>query len=544
MMKINRRLFAAGAASVAATLAGPAAAARRRPQLPDAIAAMRRATRFMTDKVAVRGGYVWTYLPDFSRRWGELEAKPTMVWVQPPGTATMGHAFLDAYNATGEEMYWRAAEAAADALAAGQHPSGGWNYMIDFAGDASLAGWYDTVGRNAWRLEEFQHNHGNATFDDAGTAEAATLMLRMVASKRGDKFRPALDRAIKFVVDAQYPMGGWPQRFPLAQPADYTAHITFNDDVAGENIKFLVLCYRALGDEALRPVLDRAMRAFVVTQQPAPQAGWGLQHNLADLTPAAGRTYEPVALSTHTTAQNVAQLMNFYEMTGDVSYIARVPEALAWLAAVALPADGVKDGRTHPTFIEIGSNKPLYVHRFGSNVVNGAYFVNNDPAGVIAHYSQTRAIDLAGLTARYEALKGKTPAEATVDSPVWPNSEIPRFFTLTPIELRGLKKNRGLDPAAMPSEARVREIVASLNADGYWPSPLNETSRPYTGPGGATAAPGDFSQTLAGDASDTSPFRTNTPMVGISAATFVRNLAVLIQYVENGEGTVQRRWFD
>ena len=32
----------------------------------------RRATRFMTDKVAFDGGYVWCYLPDFSRRWGEL----------------------------------------------------------------------------------------------------------------------------------------------------------------------------------------------------------------------------------------------------------------------------------------------------------------------------------------------------------------------------------------------------------------------------------------------------------------------------------------
>ena len=64
---------------------------------------MKRATTFMVEKVSTNGGYVWAYLPDMSRRWGEIEAKPSMVWVQPPGTATMGHLFLDAYHATGDE---------------------------------------------------------------------------------------------------------------------------------------------------------------------------------------------------------------------------------------------------------------------------------------------------------------------------------------------------------------------------------------------------------------------------------------------------------
>ncbi|MDX2235107.1 MAG: pectate lyase [Hyphomonadaceae bacterium] len=545
MMTLNRRLFAAGAASIAATLAGPAAAAtRRRPQLGDAIAAMRRATRFMTDKVAVRGGYTWTYLPDFSRRWGELEAKPTMIWVQPPGTATMGHAFLDAWHATGEETYWRAAEAAADALVAGQHPAGGWNYMIDFAGEASLAQWYETIGANAWRLEEFQRHAGNATFDDATTTEAATLLLRLVVVKRNDKYRPALDRAIKFIVDAQYPSGGWPQRFPLAETADHTTFVTFNDDVAGENIKFLTLCYRSLDDAALMPVIRRAMDVYMAAQQAAPQAGWALYHTVDDLKPAAGRSYEPAALATHVTAANVAQLMTFYTMTGDAKYLGRIPEALAWLESVALPADEVKDGLTHPTFVELGTNKPLYVHRFGSNVVNGQYFANSDPAGVISHYAQTRAIDVAGLKARYEALKAKSPAEASVDNPLAFGGGLPRFFTLTSIELDGLKNNRGVDPAAMPSEARVREIIAMLNDEGFWPTPLTETSRPFTTAGSATVAPGDFSRTRVGDATDTSMFDTNTPQIGISAATYVRNMAILAQYVDNGEGPVQKRWFE
>jgi hypothetical protein len=35
---------------------------------------MLKATRFMVEEVSTNGGYVWCYMPDFSRRWGEMEA--------------------------------------------------------------------------------------------------------------------------------------------------------------------------------------------------------------------------------------------------------------------------------------------------------------------------------------------------------------------------------------------------------------------------------------------------------------------------------------
>ena len=112
---------------------------------------------------------------------------------------------------------------------------------------------------------EFQHYYGNATFDDAGTAVASQLMLRMYPGKSATRFLP-LQKAIDFVVKAQFgpeygiANGGWPQRFPhfpgavssmplpnvgKSRPAalpvwpidgDYTLHVTFNDDVMGENI--------------------------------------------------------------------------------------------------------------------------------------------------------------------------------------------------------------------------------------------------------------------------------------------------------------------
>lgn len=57
---------------------------------------------------------------------------------------------------------------------------------------------------NGWRLEEFQHYYANATFDDAATAVASQLMLRMYLEKKDPVYLAATEKAIKFIVDAQF----------------------------------------------------------------------------------------------------------------------------------------------------------------------------------------------------------------------------------------------------------------------------------------------------------------------------------------------------
>lgn len=51
------------------------AGAQKNIPASDIKVAMMKATRFMVEKVSNRGGYLWNYSPDFSRCWGELEAK-------------------------------------------------------------------------------------------------------------------------------------------------------------------------------------------------------------------------------------------------------------------------------------------------------------------------------------------------------------------------------------------------------------------------------------------------------------------------------------
>jgi hypothetical protein len=539
MPVLNRRALLSAAAATAVASATPVLAQAAAPDRAAILNTMKRAAAFMTDEAAVGGGYVWQVLPDFSRRWGELEAAPTMIWVQPPGTATMGHLYLDAYHATGDEQFYTAARAAADALVKGQHPSGGWNYVIDTVSEDNLRRWYDTYGKNAWRMEEFQRYYGNATFDDAGTAEASQLMLRMYLEKKDRRYKAPLDKAIAFVLDSQYPNGGWPQRYPRVENgglhghADYTGYITFNDDVAGENLEFLLYAYQSLGDRRLLDAIHRGMDIYVATQQPMPQPAWGLQHFPDSLKPAGARTYEPQAFATHTTAANIRSMIGFYRLTGDRKYLERLPEALHWLDQVATPAALRAPGRTHPTFVLEGSNTPVYIHRKGSNSTNGQYYADANPNDVIGHYGSFRNLDTAALRADYEAAAALSPEEARRTSPLSARAgllALPKYFTLRDVSIwdMGADARRA---AATPAD-RVARTIGALNPRGYWPSLLTTTSNPYIGEAPAAVTGGEYRVTRVGDLWDTSPWTTDFPVEGVSTAVFIKNMGDLIEALE------------
>jgi hypothetical protein len=546
--------------------------------------AMRSAVRFMDEHVSYRGGYVWAYLPDLSVTWGEMEAKRTMCWIQPPGTPTAGHSFLDAYHATGDELFYKAAERTAHALIAAQHPAGGWNYIYDFAGERSLKHWYETIGANGWRLEEFQHYYGNATFDDAGTAVSSQFLLRMYLEKRDRRLRGPLYKAIDFVTRAQFgggvADGGWPQRYPpypgsvssmpLPNPqqlppgatqgmedGDYTGHVTFNDDVAGENIKFLLMCVVGLGETRLMEPVQRAMQCLQRLQQPAPQAGWGLQHLAQDRAgrpagaPAGARSYEPRSLATHTTQTNVLQLFNYFRLTGDRSYLARVPEAIAWLNSCKLTPEMIADnpllvGRTHPTFIELATNQPRFVHRYGSNIWNGAYYFDHDHRATPSHYSAGRNINIGNLQTIYDQLASMSDAaiaEMTAGSPLKTTAprSLPKYFSLREVDFPDLFAGATMTSPTV-TEEQAQAVVDALGSKSYWLSPIAFVTNPHQGNGPSTPYTGDaYRSKHVGDIYDTSPYDPLDPPqiepyeprprpLGISTSDFVANLGKLIAF--------------
>lgn len=512
----------------------------RRPD-PDRriLGAMKQATHYMMDVASYRGGFVWSYLPDFSRSWGELEAKRTMAWIQPPGTPSVGHLMLDAYHATGDEYYYEAAERIAAALIWGQLPCGGWNYVFDFAGENSLKEWYATVGKSAWRLEEFQHYYGNSTFDDGGTMEAAKFLLRIYVEKYDPTFRPALEKVIGLVLESQYPCGGWPQRYPLRYDhpfqgkPDYSSFVTLNDDVIPDNIEFLIQCYQALGMQNLKEPILRAMNCVITLQQGVPYAGWGDQYTVEDLQPAHARSYEPRSVNTGTTARIVRALLDYYRLTGDTKYLSGIPAALDFIESVRLPESEVgrwgrpsrdPDAILVPRFIDPDDGRPHYVHRKGSNVVNGTYYTDRDIANTIAHYSSAATINVKALRKAYEEVLALSREEATAGSPLLCTTEVkldPYYYKPRP--------GRGYSP--QPS---IDELIGSLTAEGYWLSPIRQISHPYRPiptmePSDAT----EYKQTMVGDEYDTSPYTPEEPVMGISTQTFITNMTRLIGALQN-----------
>jgi hypothetical protein len=498
---------------------------------PEAVkAAMRRATAFMTDKVAVNGGYVWSYLADFSRRWGEMEGYSTMIWTQAPGTPEMGQIFLDAYRATGEDVYYQAAVKAADALIAGQHPSGGWNYIIDTAGEASLRRWYETIGKNGWRLEEFQHYYGNATFDDHATVECGRFLLRLHLEKGEPRFRASVDKAVGFVLDSQYPNGGWPQRYPRmgqfqnhGRP-DYTGYITLNDEVAEENIGFLLLVLQQLRDERVRAPLIRAMELIIALQQPRPTPGWAMQYT-PDLKPSGARTYEPRSITPHGSAAAIGQLLDYYQLTGERKYLARVQEAIDWIASVEIPADKrPADGRNFYRNYDPETGRLIGTHRRGSNAQNGEYWSDFDTTDTRAE----KHIDVAALRRRYERVAAMTPEEATRNSALMGRGP----SLLPPYVITRDVGGSDLNVTAGPAHSEgIAELVASLNAEGYWPVELRTTSHPYRGDGPPTPPPGFVDRGQVGDDWDTSPFTEPSGPMGISTGAYINNMGRLIRFV-------------
>lgn len=451
----------------------PLQAAKPRGLSDDAVrAAMKKATTFMVEQVGNEGGYLWNYAPDFSRVWGELECKPSMMWIER-GTPAMGNIFLDAWHATGDEYYLKAAEQAAAALIWAQLPCGGWNYMADFAGEASLKNWYETVAKGyQYCAQEHLHYSGNATFDD-GTIDAAGFLLRIYAERWDPRYRPAIDKAIDFMIESQYPVGGWPQRWPLRD--DYSSFITINDGVHTGNIRFLLDCWQILGEERVLEPIRRAMSCVLVLQGGKPQAGWAMQHQLdLNYSPGHARDFEPRGWAATATAEMIGNLMMFYRWTGDSKYLARIPDAFEFLESiqygpemVAFFKQNLREGQILcPTFVEVGTGKPLYLHR-----ADGKYRVDYDPNDLITHYRSYRTINIGPLKEQYEALLKMPLEEATADSPFLGDKAQQRRYPLYCSRGSGVQEDK---------EA-VQALVNALDSKPYWPGKLPGVSHENPG---------------------------------------------------------------
>lgn len=454
---------------------------RQKISSSDITYAMMKATRFMVDSVSYHGGYLWNYSPDFSRCWGELEAKPSMIWIEA-GTPAMGETFLNAFQVTKDPYYLKAAKEVANAIIWGQHPSGGWPYMLDFAGETSLKDWYQKVNKGYIHCaQEHAHYYGNCTFDDATTYDCGMFLLRLYLITMNPLYKYSVDKCLDFVIESQYPIGGWPQRYPLrydyvkGDKEDYTSFITFNDGVHTNNINFLLSCYILLGENRALEPIKRAMTCVIALQGGKPQAGWGMQHKLdLNYTPGHARDFEPAGYAATATAEMCHNLMTFYQWTGDTKYLARIPEAFDFLESIKYTDEqirqlgkSIKPGQILcPTFVEIGTNKPLYLHRDSLH-----YWVDYDFHNLITHYSSTRTINLQALKDEYSHLISISKEQAIKDSPFL--EDTPFAKELKEQIIQGYSKHK--------DTSNIEELINIIKKKNYLPGKLPGVSKENPG---------------------------------------------------------------
>jgi len=492
--------------------------------------AMKNATRFMVEKISVNGGYASLYLPDLSRRWTELEAYKTQIGVfsHSTGTVAMGNLFLDCYESTGDEYYYQAAVKAARALIFGQLPCGGWNYIIDFGGDRSLKNWYNTIGKNAWGWDEYNHYYGTATFKDGSTEEPAMFLLRIYLKKLDPQFKPALYKAIDFIIESQDILGGWPQRYPqksdkqfiFGGKPDYTSHYVFNrKDVTWRNIKFLIQCYKSLGDERFLDPIQRGMNFYIITQQGNPQGGWGLQYDM-ELKPTYARQYEPTSLSPGQTSDNIMLLIQFYKYTGDKKFLSRIPDAIQWLKSCRLPELETDGGKyTHPVFIDVGTNKALYAHRKGHGIIDGHYWVDYNAEPPLLHYGHKTKIDIEKLKEEYNTVSTLTIEKATENSPLLEIADSSHYYFKDFFEPDYFLRQK-------VNESQVDTIIKSLDSQYRWLSRHEWISHPYT-----ISKTGMESNTAPLSTEDGAQIRDSSDQQYISTEVYIKNMDLLIDYI-------------
>jgi PelA/Pel-15E family pectate lyase len=461
------------------------------PNRDSVLATMKKSTMFMMNTVSNRGGFLAKYTEDLSEQWGEVPARRSMVWVQKPGTVGVGQTLLEAYRTTQDEVFLDAAKECAQALIWGQLPSGGWNYFIDFDPEGTAA-WYEEIGAKAWGWEEFYHFHGNATFDDDVTAGAAVFLLDLYTLTLDPAYREPVMKVVEGMLASQYPVGGWPQRFPVRESPDgaghteYTAYHTFNDGVIVGNIHFLWKAHQQLGLSACKEAALRGMYFVMISQTGTPQAGWGQQYDL-NLKPAGARNYEPAGLCPSTTASNIRHLQDFYGRTGDRRFLRGIPDALDWLDAARLPEGHSTEGHTHAQFVEVGTGKPLYAHREGTSMETGRYWVDYEPGNFPGHYGMQLRLDVEALRKEHERVDALSPEEAAKE---W-----------------AAKQQPARKPAAVTGDA-VQGLLDSVNERGAWIEDLSMPDhRDWKG--------------LPRHA-----FR------GISTRTYCNNMKILMQYVD------------
>ncbi len=277
----------------------------------------------------------------------------------------------------------------ADIFLSYQTPTGGWSKAVDYNQGPRTPGthWTSQSGRG-W--------HYSGTLDNRATTEQIGLLAQVYAVTGRDAYRQGALRGVRWLLDAQFPGGGWPQVYPL-QPGYHEA-ITLNDDAMVHALEVLMEVSQgnapyefvdsSLQDEAKAAVeagLACLFRAQIVIDG-APTV-WCAQHDPLTLQPIAARIKEPASLSGGESAAVVKFLMR---QAPDTPQARRsITAALAWFDAAKLTdLKRTKNAAGKTDYVDDPDSSEVYWARFYDLRTQEPVFAGADDGIIYASYSE------------------------------------------------------------------------------------------------------------------------------------------------------------
>ncbi|WP_299595432.1 pectate lyase [uncultured Microbulbifer sp.] len=262
----------------------------------------------------------------------------------------------------------------AENLLSFQTPSGGWSKRTDMG-----------VPREKGYLFGVEKNYV-PTFDNLATSTQFWVMVNACNALDEARYCDSAARALKYILIAQYPNGGWPQTFPLR--GRYHDYITYNDTAITSLLTIVAAAATddprlAFVSDDLRELsvssLQRALKMVAATQVEVngKPAIWGAQHHADTFEPAAARAFEPVALATSESADLVLFLMTLEHPPTSIQE--SIENAIAWFESHRIDGLRYRRGGRLPSlvpeqgadplwarFYDIDSDRPVFGDRDGA----------------------------------------------------------------------------------------------------------------------------------------------------------------------------------
>ena len=266
----------------------------------------------------------------------------------------------------------------AEAVLSYQLPSGGWSKAVSYSKGPRTTGTQWTSGEDPW--------HYAATFDNRAT----TSELRFLSTIPSDAAKAAVLRGVDYVLDAQFPNGGWPQNYPLE--GGYHDFITLNDGSMLHILNFLEeVASRSIPyphPERARAAIERGNACLLRLQ--IHSTVWCAQSDPISLAPAHARLFEPASLSGGESVEVVRYLMNLPKTPERTKAI---ESALAWFASAKTFTDD--DKQKWARFYDLKKQQPIFVGKSdGRTYETYEAMREKNPGGY--DYLLTKPADLIG----------------------------------------------------------------------------------------------------------------------------------------------------